>query len=93
MSGEPIMLVCTRLSDMTKMHPKQTQELCSKCQHVVGIYPTGQVMMARYPKMKVVCVGCAALGDFDIDRDEIIPAGSIEDIVQEARESVPSGKA
>jgi flavoprotein len=92
MSGEPIMLVCTRLSDMTVMHPKQIQELCSKCQHVVGIYPTGQEMMKRYPKMKLVCVGCADLGAFGPD-DEIIPAGTIDEIIQEKRDSVPSGKA
>jgi hypothetical protein len=89
----PIMLVCTRLADMTVMHPKQTQELCSKCQHTVGVYPTGQVMMAKYPKMKVVCAPCAALSELDPSRDEIIPAGTIEEIVQERNESVPVGKA
>jgi hypothetical protein len=82
--------------DMRVMHPAQTQELCSKCQHIVGVYPTGQRAIAKYPNMKILCSVCAGLETVpggDEVSVECIPAGSIEEIIQEKRESIPVGKA
>jgi hypothetical protein len=96
MSDEPVMLVCMRLCDMHVMHPEQIQELCSKCQHVVGVYPSGQRVMEKYPEMKILCAICASMNVLpggDEVSVECFPAGSIEDIIQETRESLPVGKA
>jgi hypothetical protein len=96
MNGEPMTLVCTRLIDMTVTHPQQTQELCSKCQHIVGVYPTGQRAIKKYPQMKILCSLCAGLQTLpggDEVTVECIPAGSWEEIVQEKRDSKPVGKA
>jgi hypothetical protein len=84
------MLVCTRLSDMTVVHPEQTQELCSQCQHMVGVYPTGQRAIKDYPEMKIMCNVCAS-GDIG-PGDEVISAGSVEDVIRERNESVPVGR-
>jgi hypothetical protein len=92
MSGEPKMLVCTRLSDMTVMHPEQTQELCSKCQHVVGVYPTGQRAIKNYPDMKILCAQCASLRELGPE-DEIYAAGTVGEIIKERNESKPVGRA
>jgi hypothetical protein len=96
MSDEPMALVCMRLSDMHVMHPDQSWELCSKCQHTVGVYPTGQRALAKYPNMKIICQRCTSMEvqpGGDIVSVEAIPAGSIEEIIQEKHESVPVGKA
>ena len=85
---DPAILVCTRLADMTVMHPDQGWELCSKCQHTVGVYPTGKRALARYPNMKIVCVTCASMGAIS-PNDEVSPAGSPDEILREMRESKP----
>ena len=92
MNGEPAMLVCTRLSDMTQMHPDQGWELCSKCQHTVGVYPTGKRAIERWPHMKILCVKCANLSALDPE-DEIYAAGSADEILKEHNESKPVGRA
>jgi hypothetical protein len=86
----PIMLVCTRLADMTVMHPDQVCELCSQCQHPVGVYPTGQRVLTKHPDMKIMCSVCAS-GDIQ-PGDEIMSAGLVEEIVKERNESVPAGR-
>jgi hypothetical protein len=96
MSDEPMTLVCMRLCDMHVMHPEQIHELCSKCQHVVGVYPSGQRAMLKHPEMKILCAICANLNVLpggDEVSIECIPAGSIEEIIQEKRESFPVEKA
>lgn len=75
---------------MTVMHPKQVEKICSECGRVVGVYPTGQQMIERYPDMKIKCSVCAMI---DLDGIEAIPAGPIEEIVQEIKDSKPVGKA
>ena len=91
MSEEPSALICTRLADMTVMHPKQVEKICSECGHVVGVYPTGQQMIERYPDMKIKCSVCAII---DLDGgDEVLPAGSWEEVIQEVRDSKTAGKA
>jgi hypothetical protein len=92
MNGEPMMLVCTRLSDMTVMHPDQGWELCSQCQHTVGVYPTGKRAIERWPHLKILCMECANLQAIGPE-DEIYAAGTLEEIVKERNESAPTGKA
>jgi hypothetical protein len=89
--GGPIMMICTRLKDQTVMHPDQTQELCSQCQHMVSVYPTGQRAIKNYPDMKIICTVCAK--DALEPGDVVAPAGSLKEFIQEARSSVPVGKA
>jgi ribosomal protein S27E len=91
MNDEPTMLVCTRLADMTVMHPDQSWDLCHECGHVVGVYPTGQRVIKEYPKMKVVCSDCA--NTLIEPGDEVSPAGSVEEITQERNESKPVWRA
>lgn len=93
MSG-PTTLICTRLADMTVMHPLQTETTCKKCGCAVGVYPTGQRAMQMYPDMEVLCVVCAALTPIEGGEEiEIRPAGTWEEVVQETHESKPVGKA
>jgi hypothetical protein len=91
MTKGPMLLVCTRLADMTVVHPEQTQEHCSQCQHMVGVYPTGQRAIKDYPEMKIMCNVCASWAI--TPEDEIEPAGTREEIVKERDESVPVGRA
>jgi hypothetical protein len=82
---EPQALVCTRLVDMTTMHPNQIEKTCYKCGQLVGIYPTGQRALDRYPDMQIKCVNCAIMQP----ADEIYSAGTADEIAQERRDSKP----
>ena len=84
---QPEKLVCTRLQDMTQMHPNQIEAECCNCHHKVGVYPTGQRAMKKWPKMGVWCVNCASLDRRLIDQYKA--AGSLTEILQEMRESKP----
>ena len=84
---EPTELVCTRLADMTNMHPQQIETICYKCGHMVGIYPTGQRALKKYPNMRVKCINCA-MKVMKSD-DEVLSAGTPDEVVQEMRESKP----
>jgi hypothetical protein len=82
-----IELIAMRYIDMTRMHPDQDDtHKCHKCGFGVGIYPTGQRALAENPKMKITCVHCASLAP---PGTEIYPAGPIDEIMQESRESFP----
>lgn len=83
----PQELVCTRLADMTIMHPHQLETICANCHHTVGVYPTGQRAMKRWPKMRVICVQCCLL-DRALTND-YRSAGTPEEIAQEHAESKP----
>jgi hypothetical protein len=87
MNGEPTMLVCTRLANMTQMHPDQGWELCSKCQHTVGVYPTGKRAIEHYPNMKILCSECAA--NMINPGDEVESAGTPDEALREMQESKP----
>lgn len=57
---KPGMLICNRLMDMTKMHPQQDDtHTCKRCGHPVGIYPSGQKALRKWPKMEIRCTQCA----------------------------------
>jgi hypothetical protein len=82
------MLVCNRLTDMTQIHPRQDDtHKCGKCEHPVGIYPSGQKALKRWPKMVIRCVRCAMIDTLPTDIN--IPAASREEILQEVRDSRP----
>ena len=51
-------LVCMRLADMTRAHPEQIEDKCSKCGETVGIYPSGQRILAQKPGTRIVCHIC-----------------------------------
>lgn len=53
-------LLVMRLTDMHRVHPNQdNSRVCSKCQQPVGIYPSGQKIIAQYPgDVELVCSVC-----------------------------------
>ena len=56
----PIDLVCMRLGDMHLVHPNQdNSRVCSKCGVQVGVYPSGQAVLARHPHTVITCQICA----------------------------------
>ena len=60
-------LVVMRLTDMHVVHPGQDNtRSCSQCGHIVGIYPSGQKALKRYPQAKIVCARCVEPGAFDV---------------------------
>lgn len=86
---KPQGLVCTRLADMTVMHPLQIEKTCHKCGHTVGVYPSGQDALKRWPNMEITCSVC----DPPWSMKDIRPAASFETIRKEKDESVSVGKA
>jgi hypothetical protein len=55
-------LVVMRLADMHRVHPQQITARCSKCDHEVGVYPSGQRVMRAYPDVTLVCQVCVKPG-------------------------------
>jgi hypothetical protein len=56
----PIDLVVMRLADMLLVHPQQdNSRVCSRCGDQVGIYPSGQDILARHPDTIITCSACA----------------------------------
>ena len=54
-------LVAMRLEDMHVVHPMQDNtRSCVRCRHVVGIYPSGQAALKRWPRLEIQCARCAA---------------------------------
>ena len=52
-------LVAMRLANMLVGHPNMTTGLCSRCGEVLGVYPSGQRVLARYGKrVDLVCEVC-----------------------------------
>lgn len=54
-------LIAMRLKDMDRVHPKQITGKCARCEHEVGIYPSGQEVMKRYPDIEIICQVCHTL--------------------------------
>jgi hypothetical protein len=65
-SKSDVRLICMRLADMKVTHPEQVTDLCFKCGHEVGIYPSGQRALKRHPRTQIVCVRCAKPKEFDL---------------------------
>ena len=51
-------LIVMRLADMKRVHPEQIERTCSKCGHVVAVYPSGQKAMKDYPDIQLICQVC-----------------------------------
>jgi hypothetical protein len=78
-------LIVMRLKDMNVVHPKQdNSRVCSGCGKPVGIYPSGQAMLRRYPDTEIVCVVCSA------SRPEAEIVALAPDALEESAESVPA---
>jgi hypothetical protein len=90
MGGKPDALVTMRLADMSRMHPAQDDNhVCAECGHPVGIYPSGQEALRKWPQMKVICAVCAMKrpsGEI-----ENIAAAELAVIMQEHSESFDVG--
>jgi hypothetical protein len=54
-----MLLIAMRLADMHRIHPKQdNSHVCSLCGETVGIYPSGQAGLRRFPELVIVCEIC-----------------------------------
>lgn len=48
-----------RLTDMQRVHPlMDSSHVCSQCGELVGIYPSGQHVLRRYRRVKIICNRC-----------------------------------
>jgi hypothetical protein len=65
MKMKPILIVM-RFEDMELIHPDQIERKCNRCGHTVGIYPSGQSVLKRYPAMEIVCQVCKPETDINI---------------------------
>lgn len=56
-------LICMRLADMARVHPEMRVGHCCKCLREIGIYPSGQQLIAqRGERVDVVCHVCQPPG-------------------------------
>ena len=56
MNTRPILVVMRR-ANMARVHPRMIISLCDRCGHPVGVYPSGQrVIAALHPEL--VCEIC-----------------------------------
>jgi hypothetical protein len=77
-------LLVMRYKDMGRIHPKQdNSKTCSKCGLQVGIFPTGQIYLRKFPKAKIICSVCV---DNTYDGRTVAPHA---DMIREARETRP----
>ena len=61
-SKRPPVLIVMRAADMHRVHPSTDwSHVCDRCKHPVGIYPTGQKLMAARV-VELVCNVCAGEG-------------------------------
>jgi hypothetical protein len=74
------LLVVMRRANMARVHPRMVVSLCDRCAAPVGIYPSGQAMLRRFPVLEVVCEICHG----PVTRARLAP-GALE----EKAESVP----
>jgi hypothetical protein len=61
MRGENAMidLGVMRLAEMHQIHPRQdNSRVCAKCGERVGIYPSGQALLRRRRKVRILCNHC-----------------------------------
>ena len=65
--SEVTSLVVMRLANMKKVHPSQdNSRVCGGCGHQVGIYPSGQRVLAQHPTCLIVCEVCATADNFTV---------------------------
>jgi hypothetical protein len=60
-------LVVMRLADMRRVHPRQdNSRVCVECGAAVGIFPSGQAMLRRHPRLHLVCNRCSNPDAFSV---------------------------
>jgi hypothetical protein len=90
--GRPDALVTMRLAEMARMHPAQDDtHVCSRCGHPVGVYPSGQAALRKWPEMKILCSHCA-ISTRAPHEIENLPAADFDVIMQESRDSYDVGR-
>jgi hypothetical protein len=74
-----------RHANMTRVHPQtEFAHRCARCNHVVGIFPSGQKALREMPELEIVCDVCAG------DTTAVFNTGTmLPGVRQEARESLP----
>jgi hypothetical protein len=78
----PIGLVAMRLADMLLVHPEQdNSHVCSKCGETVGVYPSGQAILARHPGTVITCQICAG----QLGPSTLLAPGALEERLQSHR--------
>lgn len=70
-------LICMRLADMKRVHPDQITAQCAKCGETVGVYPSGQKIMAEYPDVRLICNVCQTPG-----KDALLAPGALQEPFQ-----------
>jgi hypothetical protein len=68
-------LISMRLDDMLLVHPDMVVEACSGCGERVGVYPSGQAVIARYRRVKILCHVCAPV---DLVGSQLAPGALAE---------------
>lgn len=73
-----IRLVVMRLADMHRVHPAMDRRRrCGQCNQPVGIYPSGQRVIAEFPTAEIQCHVCAGT----LDPRTATPApGALEEV-------------
>jgi hypothetical protein len=85
--AKPTILVVMRLIDMGFVHEQQVNTYhCARCKQQVGIYPSGQKALRKFPGLEIICIYCAS-GDRMAEGDEVQPASDLSEITQEMRDS------
>jgi hypothetical protein len=57
-------LIVMRLANMHRVHPRQdNSRVCAACGEQVGIYPSGQAMLAADPSIRLICDVCRTPAD------------------------------
>jgi hypothetical protein len=67
-------LIVMRLADMHMVHPDQIVARCMSCHHEVGIYPSGQRVIAEHPGTIITCQICKQPGP----HSQLAPGARIE---------------
>jgi len=82
----PNQIVCMRLNQMQYKHPDQNNsKKCALCGARVGIYPSGQIALARDPRLQIVCSVCAEKADFWFDLKAEPAPGAIEEAIEQRK--------
>lgn len=83
----PGVLVAMRLEDMHVVHPMQDNtRSCVRCRRIVGIYPSSQAALKRWPRLEIQCARCFEPTDLDLRTPA---AQTREEYLAEKRDSKP----
>jgi hypothetical protein len=55
---EGVILIVMRLAEMRRVHPGMIASVCAQCRHAVGVYPSGQRVLAERPGSVILCNHC-----------------------------------